>query len=224
MKNGSNRSPGAQPAPKARADGLVVQELMDEILVYDLERHQSHCLNQTAALVWRHCDGSSSVAEMARQLHQELGAPVEEEAVWLALNRLSRAHLLQEKVHLPVSGDRATRRAMLRRLAAAGSVALVGSMAVPANAAKSPFSPPAICFTCCCNSGACNGGIGCANGSFNSENCKCCLPNTGSCIGGSGSGCPTCVGDCGGSCPNNTATCFQMPNCCRTATCAPPPP
>src|SRR4051812_27187471 len=99
MKNVATRGAGTPPAPKARADGLVVQELMDEILVYDLVRHRSHCLNRTAALVWRHCDGSSSVPEMARRLHQELGAPVGEEAVWLALNRLSRAHLLHEKVH-----------------------------------------------------------------------------------------------------------------------------
>jgi len=56
--------------PLARQDRLVVQELSEEVLVYDLDRHRAHCLNRTAALIWRHCDGSTSVAEMARRLPQ----------------------------------------------------------------------------------------------------------------------------------------------------------
>jgi hypothetical protein len=43
--------------PRARRDELVVEELDDETLVYDLERHKARCLNHTAALVWR-CWGS----------------------------------------------------------------------------------------------------------------------------------------------------------------------
>ena len=38
--------------PRARQDELVVEELQDETLVYDLERHKARCLNRTAALVW----------------------------------------------------------------------------------------------------------------------------------------------------------------------------
>jgi hypothetical protein len=182
-----------QPLPKARADGLVVQELMDEVVVYDLARHRSHCLNQTAALILRHCDGSTSVAEMARRLQQEAGVPVDEEAVWLGLSRLSRAHLLQEKVHAPVSGDRATRRTILRRLAAVGGVALVSSISV-AEAATGTI--PAICFTTCC-------GL-CQSGSLG-NNCKCCLPATGTAF---------CSGNCGaGGC--GSAQCLAMPNCCN---------
>ena len=40
--------------PRARTEGLVVTELPDELLVYDLERHRAHCLNPTAALVFKH--------------------------------------------------------------------------------------------------------------------------------------------------------------------------
>ncbi len=39
--------------PHGRKDGLVVKELGNETLVYDLERDEAHCLNQTAALVWK---------------------------------------------------------------------------------------------------------------------------------------------------------------------------
>ena len=35
--------------PTRRTEGVVVTELMDEVLVYDLERHRAHCLNPPAA-------------------------------------------------------------------------------------------------------------------------------------------------------------------------------
>ena len=37
--------------PRARQDELIVEELQDETLVYDLQRHKARCLNRTAALV-----------------------------------------------------------------------------------------------------------------------------------------------------------------------------
>ena len=61
--------------PQVRKDGLVVKELPEEMLVYDLERHRAHCLNQTAALVWKHCDGQTSAKEIATLLKKELKAP-----------------------------------------------------------------------------------------------------------------------------------------------------
>jgi coenzyme PQQ synthesis protein D (PqqD) len=46
-----------ETAPLARSDGLIVQELDGELLVYDLERHRAHRLSETAAFVWRRCEG-----------------------------------------------------------------------------------------------------------------------------------------------------------------------
>ena len=54
-----------RPLPEARREDIVVQELPDETLVYDLKRHKALCLNRAAGLVWKHCDGRTSVAEMA---------------------------------------------------------------------------------------------------------------------------------------------------------------
>src|ERR671934_1982561 len=77
--------------PGAREEGLVIQELPpEETLVYDLTRHRAHCLNQTAALVWRHCDGRTTLAEIAARLQAELGIAADEELVWLALDRLAK--------------------------------------------------------------------------------------------------------------------------------------
>ena len=61
--------------PRARQDELIVEELQDETLVYDLERHKARCLNPAAALVWRHCDGQTSVAEVAALLEEQSATP-----------------------------------------------------------------------------------------------------------------------------------------------------
>ena len=108
--------------PCAREDQLVVEELPDETLVYDLERHKAHCLNPTAAFVWRHCDGQTSVSELARLLEDELATPANEEVVWLALDRLERVHLLQEQGQHRTETPRYSRRQVVRKL---------GQIAVP---------------------------------------------------------------------------------------------
>ena len=102
--------------PRARQDKLVVEELPDETLVYDMKRHRAFCLNRTAALVWRYCDGETSLAEAAALLEEQSATPSDEAVVWMALDRLGRARLLSEPVTLP--GDRAqySRREMLGRL------------------------------------------------------------------------------------------------------------
>ena len=64
--------------PRARQDELVVEELQDETLVYDLKRHKARCLNHTAALVWRCCDGRTSVAEVAALLQEQSATPTDE--------------------------------------------------------------------------------------------------------------------------------------------------
>lgn len=99
-------------APRARRDGLLVEEMPGEVLVYDLETHRAHCLNGTAALVWRSCDGETPLAEIARRVERELGTKDGDALVSLALARLSRAKLLADRVT-----KRVTRRAFARRLA-----------------------------------------------------------------------------------------------------------
>ena len=47
-------------------------------------------------MVWKHCDGSTTIAEMAQLLEDELKTPVTDEVVWLALERLRKSHLLRE--------------------------------------------------------------------------------------------------------------------------------
>lgn len=134
--------------PQARREGLVVQELPpDEVVVYDEERSKAHCLNRTAALVWRACDGQTSVEGMAVRLRDELGAASLDEAqdaVWLALDRLSRAHLLQTAVTPPLVAAGMSRREFVQRLGVASLVLLPGvsSVRVPYPGQTGSAPPP----------------------------------------------------------------------------------
>ncbi len=73
--------------PRARKDGLVIKELVNETLVYDLERDEAHCLNQTAALVWKRCDGKTTIAKMTGLLREQLSTSVSADVVWLAVKQ-----------------------------------------------------------------------------------------------------------------------------------------
>jgi hypothetical protein len=110
--------------PRARQDELIVEDLPDEIVIYDRQRHKVHRLNRTAGLVWRHSDGRTSVGELARMLHAELDLPVDESLVWMALSRLARARLLCEPVPRPIEEVSISRREVLRRLGLAGALLL----------------------------------------------------------------------------------------------------
>jgi len=111
--------------PRARQDDLVVEEVQDETLVYDLKRHKACCLNRTAALVWQHCDGQTSVANVAALLEEQFATPIDEAVVWMALDRLGRTHLLTEPVTLPADAAQYSRRNMLRTLRRAAGISLL---------------------------------------------------------------------------------------------------
>jgi hypothetical protein len=149
--------------PKARKEGLVVRELADEVLVYDTLADKAHCLNHTAALIWHHCDGRSSVSQIASAVSLQLQAPVDEKMVWFALDQLSKDHLMEEKVSLPALMSGMTRRQMVRTLGIAAVVAvpLVTSIVAPTPAQAATCLPPGSACTSsaqCC-SGLCNAGV-----------------------------------------------------------------
>jgi hypothetical protein len=144
------------PIPAARSDRLVVQNLADEVLVYDLERHKAHCLNQTAAAVWRNCDGRTTVAEMIPRLQQDLAAPVDGAVVWSAVAQLGKARLLTGEVRPAGDAGGMSRREAMRLLGvAAVTLPLVTTILAPrASAAVSCLPSGAPCnqsSDCCSN-------------------------------------------------------------------------
>jgi hypothetical protein len=133
--------------PKARKDQIKSRELADETMIYDKSRGKAHCLNATAAFIWRHCDGYTSIAELAGSVQKELGIPEAEPVVRLALEQLSSRNLLEETV-VPLSGNaRFSRRDALKKLAVA-AVAIPLIMTVTAKTARASSSVVACLITC----------------------------------------------------------------------------
>jgi hypothetical protein len=116
--------------PRARRKGVVVRELPGELVVYDLERHEAHCLNHTAALVFQGADGQTTVDGLAAILRRELGVSEPERLARLTLERLGRAHLLDAG---PMAGvARHSRRDLLRRAGlAAALLPAIGTILAP---------------------------------------------------------------------------------------------
>ena len=120
--------------PKARTAGLVVQETADEVLVYDLDANKAHSLNTSSAIVWRSCDGVSTVTDAIAELEAQYGGKVEEDFIWLAIDQLSDKGLMSVDAPAKMAGS--TRRDVLKKIGFASVVALpvVASLVAPPNA------------------------------------------------------------------------------------------
>jgi hypothetical protein len=155
------RTKAQQIVPGARKDRLVVQELPEEMLVYDLDRHRAHCLNKTSALVWKHCDGKSTVGQLRTVLEEHLGTSVDDDVVWLALGQLRRFHLLEEESK-GFGMMKVTRRDLVSRyLPAALALPLILSIPSPAAAQAASIPCATLGQTCgpppCCPGFNCDG-------------------------------------------------------------------
>jgi len=215
-KKGGGYGPAASQAtsqkPLARSDELVVEELGDELLVYDLNDHQAHSLSATASRVWRACDGNRDSAALGT----ELG--LDGETIERALDELRGCDLLEDQAGL-------TRRDLSVKAAKIGGAAaaapLIVSLAAPLpSAAQTPSVEFCLhgqttngcgieCMNlrCCC----CCQSILPANEPFLCHGAtKCCLPTAQCCGGvfGPEANCSDTNMDAG--CPNgNTGTCMS---------------
>ncbi len=160
--------------PQARKDRLVIEELPEETLIYDQERHKAHCLNQSAAFVCSRCDGQTSVAGLAKALEDELGIPAAGETVRLALDRLGRAHLLEQRERAERGSSRYSRRRVVKTLAKLGfAVPMVISIVSPLSAQVASCITQAQCVSLL--PAFCGGLPICT------QQAKCCLQHNGKC-------------------------------------------
>ncbi len=103
-----------QERPKARTDGLVVEEVEGELVAYDVHSQTAHALSREAAAIWQSCDGELTTHEIAQRLE------FDEAVIERALAELSAKDLLDETLHV-VAGH--TRRQAAIKLAKVGGVA-----------------------------------------------------------------------------------------------------
>lgn len=108
--------------PVARRADLTIEYLPAELVVYDHQRNRMHCLNRSTSLIWRLCDGHTTIEQIAARL-PEVNLPADLDIVRQALKALDRAQLLAGKPQFAESGL-PTRRQLVHRLGlAAGSAA-----------------------------------------------------------------------------------------------------
>lgn len=126
--------------PLARRDGLLVRELPDEVLVYDLEGDKALCLNSTAARVWKRCDGRTTVGELTRLLGDDLGSAVDVDVVWYAIGQLDKINLLEGRADRRAVAPRKIRRRDLLRRVGVAALTLPVVLAVAAPSAQAQAS------------------------------------------------------------------------------------
>jgi hypothetical protein len=135
--------------PVAREEGLMVEYVGDETVIYDNKTTEAHCLSPLAAVVFAHCNGETTIDELGTLATERLGEPVDEPRVIDALVQLQDRNLL---VVPPRSG--LSRRQMIQKSAAAGG-ALVGAslittiLAPTAAAQGSQFCSSGVLCRCC---------------------------------------------------------------------------
>jgi hypothetical protein len=204
--------------PKARADGLLVEHVGDEIVVYDLESKQAHCLAPLAAMVFSLSDGEATFTDIAAKAEQDLGQPVTERDVSAAVSQLEECALLDAPVvDAPLLvRDGLSRRQAISKVAFAGAAAafggsLITSIAAPSALAAAGSGKPEGC-ACSknkdCASNHCCGDTG--GGTAGPCNVGCCADNNGNqCTCSSGrcpsvatppATCTACTGNPGSAC------------------------
>jgi hypothetical protein len=119
--------------PRARQSDILVEQVGEETILYNGERHEAHSLNRSASLVWQHSDGEHSVPQLAELLGTELGIEPDDSLVEYALDRLANAHLLESEPTESVSRRDAVRRLTLAGAAVVG-LPIVLSMVAPTEA------------------------------------------------------------------------------------------
>jgi hypothetical protein len=113
--------------PRSLRQGLSIQKVGEETLIYDERIHRAFCLNQVSSAVWTHCDGTQSVGQIAAALCSELNQPVTEETVLLALAQMEENGLLEPVTESPsqagVAADGSiSRRSLMATLGAGAAV------------------------------------------------------------------------------------------------------
>ena len=139
--------------PKARQNDIVIKELEGEILIYDLNSKKVFCLNEASALIWQACDGKRSVSEITNVISKKLKTEVNEDLVWLALDRLKKENLITNSDDIIGNFNGLSRREVIKKIGFSSMVAIpiitsiVAPTAVQAATLTCPPSTPGDC-TC----------------------------------------------------------------------------
>jgi hypothetical protein len=220
----STEAPIVIEVPVARSKDLLIERVGDELVIYNLQDKQAHCLRALAASVFNRCDGKTAVAEIAPRVEADLSTLVTESDVRDAISQLEASGLLETPLRIR---NGLSRRDAVKRFAyagAAGALAgpLINSIAAPSTA-MALSNIPTGCTGCGANKD-CASNHCCQTNAGKQCNQSCCVASDNSChftnvcSGGSNAG-GTCTSNA--NCPGGTCilTCTV---CASTSGCTPP--
>jgi len=128
--------------PHARTDRLVIQDMEEEMLVYDLDADKATCLNQASRIVWQNCDGRTSISDMSRLIGKELNITASKEFVVLALRELSESNLIDDSENKFEMEPPVSRRDLITRYGVPmAALPIVMSLVAPVSAQMTSCVP-----------------------------------------------------------------------------------
>jgi hypothetical protein len=122
--------------PVARTEDLLIEEVGGELLVFDLQRDTAHALNEPATKVWRLCDGSRTMPELARD------SGLTEDAIRLAIVELEEKSLLATPAPAGVSRRRLLETGVLAGAGLGLGYPVIRSIVAPTSAMASSTPGP----------------------------------------------------------------------------------
>jgi hypothetical protein len=151
--------------PKAKTNNLLTEEVAGELLVFDVTNNRAHCLNASAAAIWRHCDGTRSVESLAGHLFPQLGPSDSTRLVAVGIERLSRRRLLEDSPSQAMVD--LSKRQMLKKVALVAAAAGVAAPLI--STVLAPTS--AYAFSCMPSGMPCSASAQCCSGLCRSLQC-----------------------------------------------------
>ncbi len=122
--------------PIARNLNIVVQEIENEIMIYDLNVNRVFCLNETSSLIFGLCNGKRTVSEISDLISKRLSTLVSEEFVWFALAELKKNGLLENTDQSINHFGGLSRREIIKKVGLTSMIALplISSVVAPSAA------------------------------------------------------------------------------------------
>ena len=189
--------------PITRKTNIVVQEFQFETLIYDLELNKALCLNQTSTMIWQACDGIKDISAITVQIRRQTGLFLNEDFVWLALERLKNENLLENTIEFSNPFENLSRREVMRKIGFSTLVLLpiISLLIAPTAADALSVACPTVSKPLGC---PCTTQTSCSSGCCSSTPRTCVVP------GSKGSSTP-CIANCecsSGICSGSPQRCF----------------
>jgi hypothetical protein len=218
--------------PAARADGLLIEHVGDETVVFDVDAKEAHCLKGLASVVFASADGKTSAEDLAAHAEKTLGTPVTYANLQEAISQLEACALLDTPL---LVRDGLSRRDLVKKAGYVGAAAtvaspLITSLIAPSSALAASSiatgcagcgkNPDCVSNHCCQSNAGKDCSQGCCVGANNSCHfCNCTAADVCDCtVTPADAGITVCPCICG------TAGCVNVPCCpsvnllCCTAT------